>query len=63
VGAVCKSEFRIVARLDFPEVDLQTALADSEYLPQAKAIFTADEKTVGDKTYRNIGASVGTGYA
>ena len=54
VGAVCKSELGIVARLDFPEVDLDRALAGSEYLPQAKAVFTADEKTVGDKDYRNI---------
>ena len=54
VGAVCKSELGMVARLDFPEVDLQRALAGSEYLPLAKAVFTVDEKTVGDKDYRNI---------
>jgi len=54
VGAVCKSGLGIVARLDFPEVDLKGALAGRENLPQARAEFTADEKTVGDKTYRNI---------
>jgi hypothetical protein len=54
MGAVCQSGFGIVARLDFPEVDLQKALAGSEYLPQAQAIFTADEKSVGNHDYRNI---------
>jgi hypothetical protein len=54
VGAVCQSRFGMVARLDFPEVDLERALAGGEYLPQARAVFTADEKTVGDKDYRNI---------
>lgn len=53
-GVVCESRFGIVARLDFPEVDLKSALAGSEYLPQARAVFTADEKTSGDKNYRNI---------
>ena len=54
VGAVCKSELGMMARLDFPEVDLKSALAGREYLPSARAGFTADEKTVGNKTYRNI---------
>ena len=54
VGAVCKSGLGMVARLDFPEVDLKGVLAGREYLPQARTEFTADEKTVGDKTYRNI---------
>jgi hypothetical protein len=53
-GAVCKSKYGLVARLDFPEVDLKSALSGSEYLPQARAVFTVDEKTVGDKDYRNI---------
>jgi len=54
VGAVCRSRFGIVARLDFPEVDLRSVLAGGEYLPQAKAVFTTEERTVGDKAYRNI---------
>ena len=54
VGAVCNSGLGMAARLDFPEVDLKSALAGSEYLPQAKAEFTAEEKTVGNKAYRNI---------
>jgi hypothetical protein len=54
LGVVCKSGLEIVARLDFPEVDLKGALAGRESLPSAQAVFTADEKTVGDKTYRNI---------
>jgi len=53
-GVVCKAKFGLVAHLDFPEVDLKSALAGSEYLPQARAVFTADEKIVGDKDYRNI---------
>jgi hypothetical protein len=54
VGAICKSELGVAARLDFPEVDLERSLAGGEYLPQARAVFTADEKTVGHKDYRNI---------
>jgi hypothetical protein len=53
-GAVCKSRFGLVVSLDFPKVNLKSVLAGSEYLPQARAVFTADEKTVGDKAYRNI---------
>ena len=54
VGVVCNSRFGLQAQLDFPEVDLKRALAGSEYLPQVRAEFTAHEKTVGDKDYRNI---------
>jgi hypothetical protein len=54
VGAVCISGLGIVARLDFPEVDLKSALAGREYLPQARKVFTADEKIVGVKRYRKI---------
>jgi len=53
-GVLCKSKYGLMARLDFPEVDLKSALSGGEYLPQARAVFTADEKTVGDKDYRNI---------
>jgi hypothetical protein len=53
-GVVCKSKYGILARLDFPEVDLKIVLAGDEYLPEARALFTEKEKTIGDKTYRNI---------
>ena len=54
LSVVCKSRLGIVARLDFPKVHLQTVLAGREYLPRAREIFTVDEKTIGEKTYRNI---------
>jgi hypothetical protein len=54
VGVVCKSKFDLVARLDFPEVDLKSALAGREYLPRASTEFAAHEKAFGDKLYRNI---------
>jgi len=53
-GAVCKSRFGLVASLDFPQVNLKSVLAGDEFLPQAENVFTADEKTVGGKSYRNI---------
>lgn len=53
-GVVCKSKFGLVASLDFPKVDLKNALTAGAYLPQATAEFTADEKTIGNTTYRNI---------
>lgn len=54
MSVVCESRFGIIARLDFPEVDLKSAVAGSEYLPQAKAMFTANNKTVDDRAYWNI---------
>jgi hypothetical protein len=54
VGAVCKSTYGFIARLDFPEVDLERVLAGEEYLPDAKAVFAQEEKTIGDKTYRDV---------
>jgi hypothetical protein len=54
VSAVCKSRFGLVARLDFPQVNLKRALAGDEFLPKAKATFSENEKKVGDTTYRNI---------
>jgi hypothetical protein len=53
-GVVCKSKYGFVKRLDFPKVDLKSALAGDVYLPKAKTIFSADEKTVDGKSYRNI---------
>jgi hypothetical protein len=53
-GAVCKTRFGLVASLDFPQVNLKSALAGDKFLPQAENIFTADEKTVDGKSYRNI---------
>ncbi len=54
VGVVCKSNFELVARLDFPKVNLKNVLAGDEYLPQARTELTAREKAFGDRLYRNI---------
>ena len=53
-GVVCDSKFGFVASLDFPEVDLKTALAGDAYLPQASEVFTANETMIGDTAYRNV---------
>ncbi len=54
VGVVCKSKFDLVAHLDFPKVDLESALAGREYFPRASTELTAHEKTIGNKVYRNL---------
>lgn len=53
-GAICKSRYGFVVRLDFPKVDLRRALAGEEYLPHARTELTVHEKTFGNKVYRNI---------
>jgi hypothetical protein len=47
-GAECKTRFGLVARLDFPQVNLKSTLAGDEFLPKAKAIHSENEKKVGD---------------
>jgi hypothetical protein len=53
-GVVCKSRFGFEASLDFPHVNLKHALAGDEYLPEVKRVFTADNKIVDGKPYRDI---------
>jgi len=53
-GAICTSKFGLVGQLDFPEVDLQSALAGDAHLPLARAVFKLNESTLDDQAYRNI---------
>ena len=54
VGVVCESRYGFTAHLNFPQIDLKTVLGGDEYLPEAEAVFTEKEKTIGAKTYRDI---------
>jgi hypothetical protein len=54
----CKTKYGFTARLDFPQIDLKNVLAGNEYLPQAEAVFTEEQTTIGSKTYRNIDFSL-----
>ena len=53
-GVVCESRYDLTARLDFPQIDLKAVLGGDECLPHTEALFTAKQKTIGSKTYRNI---------
>jgi hypothetical protein len=53
-GAICTSKFGFVGQLDFPEVDLQSALAGDAHLPLTLAVFNLDKSTFADQVYRNI---------
>ena len=57
-GVVCESRYDFTARLDFPQIDLKAVLDGDEYLPHTEALFTANQKTIGSKTYRNIALSL-----
>ena len=53
-GAICESPYGFTARLDFPQVDLESVLAGEQFFPNTEATFSADNQVINGVQYRNI---------
>ena len=53
-GAICESPYGFTARLDFPQVDLESVLAGEQFFPNTEATFSADDQVINGVQYRNI---------
>ena len=53
-GAFCESPFGFTARLDFPQVDLESVLAGEQFFPNTETAFSADDQAINGVQYRNI---------
>jgi hypothetical protein len=54
IGAICESPYGFTARLDFPQVDLDSVLAGEQFFPNTEATFSADDQMIHEVQYRNI---------
>ena len=53
-GAICESPYGFTARLDFPQVDVDSVLAGEQFFPANEATFYADDQVIDGVQYRNI---------
>ena len=53
-GAICESPYGFIARLGFPQVDVERVLADEQFFPNTEATFSADDQVIDRVQYRNI---------
>src|SRR5574339_1254562 len=53
-GAVCESPYGFVARLDFPQVDLESVIAGKQFFPGTEAAFSARDQVIGNMKYHNL---------
>lgn len=53
-GAICESAYGFTARLDFPQVNVESVLAGGQFLPETEAAFSADDQVIDGVQYRNI---------
>ena len=53
-AAICESPYGFTARLDFPQVDVDSVLAGEELFPTTEAAFSADDQMIDGVQYRNI---------
>ena len=53
-GAICESSHGFTARLDFPQVDVESVLAGEQFFPNTEATFSVDDQVVNGVQYRNI---------
>ena len=54
IGAICESPYGFTARLDFPEVDVDSVLAGEQFFPNIEAAFPAKDQQINSVQYRNI---------
>jgi hypothetical protein len=52
--AICESPYGFTARLDFPQVDVDSVLAGEQFFPANEATFYADDQVIDRVQYRNI---------
>jgi hypothetical protein len=53
-GAICESPYGFTARLDFPQVDVDSVLAGEQFFPNTEATFSTDDQVIDGVQYRNI---------
>ena len=53
-SAICESPYGFTARLDFPQVDLESVLAGEQFFPNTEATFSADDQAINGVQYRHI---------
>ena len=54
IGVVCESPYGFNARLDFPQIDVDSVLAGEQFFPNTEATFSADDQVINGVQYRNI---------
>lgn len=54
IGAICKSPYGFTARLDFPQVDVDSVLAGEQFFPNTEATYSANDRVINGVQYRNI---------
>ena len=53
-GAICESPYGFIARLDFPQVDVDSVLAGEQFFPNIEAAFPATDQQINGVQYRNV---------
>ena len=53
-GAICESPYGFIARLAFPQVDVESVLAGEKFFPNIEATFPAKDQQINGVQYRNI---------
>ena len=48
-GAVCETAYGSAARLDFPQVDLESVIAGEQFLPSKEATFSTRDQVIGKR--------------
>lgn len=54
IRATCESPYGFIARLDFPQVDVDSVLAGEQFFPNNEATFLAKDQQINGVQYRNI---------
>jgi hypothetical protein len=54
IGAICQSPYGFIARLDFPQVDVDSVLVGEQFFPNIEATFPVKDQQVSGVQYRNI---------
>jgi hypothetical protein len=52
--AICESPYGFVARLGFPQVDVESVLAGEKFFPNIEATFPVKDQQINGVQYRNI---------
>jgi hypothetical protein len=54
INAICESPYGFIARLDFPQVDVDSVLAGEQFFPNNEATFLAKDQQINGVQYRNL---------
>ena len=54
ISAICESPYGFIARLHFPQVDVDSVLAGEQFFPNIEATFPVKDQQINGVQYRNI---------